>query len=49
MPLQARIEQFPAYDLISQSSRGRHYGAYLREIAKTMSGVCWNTSGIKNE
>jgi two-component sensor histidine kinase len=40
------------YDLISQSSRGPTIavGAYLREIAKTMSaGLIGNTSGIKIE
>ena len=40
------------YDLISQSSRGPTIavGAYLREIAKTMSaGLLGNTSGIKIE
>jgi PAS domain S-box-containing protein len=40
------------YDLISQSSRGPTIavGAYLREIARTMSaGLLGNTSGIKIE
>jgi len=51
--MQARIGAIAQlYDLISQSSRGRAIAmdAYLREIAKTMSGsLLGNTSGIKIE